>query len=382
MTEISAGLSRPSSFARYWAQVPRIERRRASAMIIVGFSYAAIVLAVTLIYGRLTYFRIASYGGMSAMTAWFIVCVTFLAHSVQLLQKPTDKGYWRQIAGDISKNVLAPRKFIMYATPFVVVPFFIAAFTSLKTQIPFIVGFSWDEALFAADRWLHGGVDPWVWTHSLFGSDIATTIIGYFYNAWFGVIWLFFMWWVFKLDRPVERTRYILAFMFVWIGMGSITALGLSSVGPCFYGRIVPGVDPYAGLMTTLEAINARVIEWPGPFSVWALTAQEHLWFVYTNDLGYAAGGISAMPSMHVSIAVLMACAARHISRKMFIIMVVYAIITMIGSVHLAWHYALDGYVSAIGTVAIWWATGRVMRRFKLDDPTGLSQSKAAPVSG
>ena len=40
-----------------------------------------------------------------------------------------------------------------------------------------------------------------------------------------------------------------------------------------------------------------------------------------------------------------------------------YTVIMMIGSVHLGWHYALDGYVAIVGVWVIWWSVGRVLRR-------------------
>jgi hypothetical protein len=33
-------------------------------------------------------------------------------------------------------------------------------------------------------------------------------------------------------------------------------------------------------------------------------------------------------------------------------------VVVQIGSVHLAWHYALDGYAAALLTLAIWRAAG------------------------
>ena len=39
----------------------------------------------------------------------------------------------------------------------------------------------------------------------------------------------------------------------------------------------------------------------------------------------------------------------------------VYFVVVQIGSVQLGWHYAVDGYVSAVATGLIWWAVGRAI---------------------
>ena len=68
--------------------------------------------------------------------------------------------------------------------------------------------------------------------------------------------------------------------------------------------------------------------------------------------------GISAMPSMHVATSVLFALVAWQTHRKLGIVLTVHAAAVMIGSVHLAWHYALDGYIGALLTYGIWRAAG------------------------
>jgi hypothetical protein len=45
----------------------------------------------------------------------------------------------------------------------------------------------------------------------------------------------------------------------------------------------------------------------------------------------------------------------------------------MAGSVHLAWHYAVDGYVSVLGMLLIWWIVGRA-----LDWKASLSSKEAS----
>jgi hypothetical protein len=55
--------------------------------------------------------------------------------------------------------------------------------------------------------------------------------------------------------------------------------------------------------------------------------------------------------------------------RWLGIIMTIYAVVIMIGSVHLAWHYVVDGYVGALGMLLVWWAVGRVLNRQDAGQP-------------
>jgi membrane-associated phospholipid phosphatase len=69
------------------------------------------------------------------------------------------------------------------------------------------------------------------------------------------------------------------------------------------------------------------------------------------------------MPSMHVSIAWLMALLGWRISRPVGWLLTAYCACIVLGSVHLGWHYAVDGYVSIILTSGIWFVTGRIIAR-------------------
>jgi hypothetical protein len=55
--------------------------------------------------------------------------------------------------------------------------------------------------------------------------------------------------------------------------------------------------------------------------------------------------------------------AMRKISRLAGIGFGLFALIILIGSVHLAYHYAVDGYVSIAATWLIWRASGPLARR-------------------
>ena len=93
-------------------------------------------------------------------------------------------------------------------------------------------------------------------------------------------------------------------------------------------------------------------------FPIWALNAQKMLWEAYENNEINLGGGISAMPSLHVATSFLFALVGWRYHRMLGVALSVFALIIMIGSVHLAWHYAIDGYFSIIFTAVIWHIVG------------------------
>ena len=66
---------------------------------------------------------------------------------------------------------------------------------------------------------------------------------------------------------------------------------------------------------------------------------------------------------MHVSMAFLFALVGWRASRILGIGFTVFMVLIMIGSVHLGWHYAIDGYAAIVGTWLIWWAVGWLLDR-------------------
>ena len=61
----------------------------------------------------------------------------------------------------------------------------------------------------------------------------------------------------------------------------------------------------------------------------------------------------------------------------------VFAAVIMVGSVHLGYHYSLDGYVAGLMTVLIWLVSGRLAQRLgarELADPAGVAKPGAIPA--
>ena len=126
-------------------------------------------------------------------------------------------------------------------------------------------------------------------------------------------------------------------------------------MGPVYYGRVVAGPDPYAPLLQYLAAVDAR-------YGLYASELQRILWKGYVSPASAPFyEGISAMPSLHVALPVLFALLAWRTHRGLFWATTAFAVIIFIGSIHLGWHYALDGYVAALGAAVIWWASGKLV---------------------
>lgn len=228
------------------------------------------------------------------------------------------------------------------------------SFTTLKEAITQIHPFSWDRTFMQWDRILGFGHLPWEYLQSLLGFAPITMAINLVYDSWFVVMFGCLFWQIFSKKGGALRLQFLLAFSFAWFFGGNLLALAFSSAGPCFYGHLYPGPDPYAAQIAYLHAVNQS---WP----IWSVDVQQTLWRSYAAGRG-TLGGISAMPSMHVTIAALMAIWGWRVNRVTGSALTAFALVIFIGSIHLAWHYAVDG-IAGIALAALFWAmAGAVVR--------------------
>jgi membrane-associated phospholipid phosphatase len=85
----------------------------------------------------------------------------------------------------------------------------------------------------------------------------------------------------------------------------------------------------------------------------------------FGGDTLAVGAGISAMPSVHNALAILFAFAAWRVNKPLGSIFAAYAVLIWVGSIHLGWHYAIDGLAAAGLTLGIWLAVGRVTKRLE-----------------
>ena len=147
------------------------------------------------------------------------------------------------------------------------------------------------------------------------------------------------------------RWQFIATFFAAWILLGNVVATVFSSAGPCYFGRVTGLTDPFSDLMAYLDSVGA-ISRFP----------QEYLWSGYRTGKVLLGSGISAMPSLHIGMTVLLALAGWRTSRILGASLAAFAVAIMVGSVQLGWHYAVDGYAGAAGTLAIWAAVGWLLR--------------------
>jgi hypothetical protein len=231
---------------------------------------------------------------------------------------------------------------------------FMPFFSTLKSMIPLFNEFTWDPVFIAWDRTLFLGRDAADALQPVVGYPIVTALLAVFYHAWIMLIYvgvLFFLF--YRAAAPAVR-QYFLGFVLIWTLIGGGLATVFASVGPCFVGPIF-GDATFDAHMAYLRAADEQ-------FPVLTLNVQELLlqWY-HEGDRGLGAG-ITAMPSMHVAMAQLTWLGMRRVSRPAGQWFFAFFVLIWIGSVHLAYHYAVDGLVAAIATGAIWSASGALLR--------------------
>jgi hypothetical protein len=263
------------------------------------------------------------------------------------------RGLWAIVRSHIRSPALA----IAGVAPILLVPVLMASFGTLKMLMPLVRDFTWDDSLAAADRLLFFGYQPWQFTHSLFGSPFLTDLIDTAYTDWVLALYTAVLGYALFAPR-YERARFFLSFAASWLLIGVVGSYAFASAGPC-YAQLVGTLSApeFAPLMAKLKAIHE------GDYLLNAYYWQEVLWRHHSrHEYGFAMG-ISAMPSMHNAIAVLYALTTSRMARFIKVAAWSYAALIFIGSIHLGWHYAIDGIGAGLMVWGIWAAAGRYLDR-------------------
>lgn len=226
--------------------------------------------------------------------------------------------------------------------------FFIAMFTAVKSSFGIVYGFQHDIYQADFDQFLFFGVDPWHVLFTPIHSIYLQPLIEFNYN----MVWhlqtyaiLFFVATSHQLRH--YRTRYLLSFMLVWVLVGNVFAGMFISAGPAFYGDVTGDYSRFGEQLAVLGQFQLSS----------AVEFQKYLWESYLREIPGFGTGISAFPSVHVSLATLNVFFAFEVSRRLGWAAFAYAILILVSSVYLAWHYLVDGLFGALVVAAIYFST-------------------------
>lgn len=327
---------------------------------------ALLFLAAQLVLGQL-YPRMDVPAGNSVLlvllsTLMAVALVLVATLFVQMVLSERPKHPTLRLLGKIREFLSDPRGMALGLPVFASLVVFIYAFSNVKGNIPVFQPFAWDRSFDRFDALLHFGRRPWEWLQPVLGHWPITFLVNVLYNLWFVVMFSVWLHFAFMTVPGVARTRFFLAFMLLWMIGGGLLAVLFSSAGPCFYGAGYLGLapDPYAALMAYLRRANEIV-------PIWALSIQEGLWKLHVQ--GSAEASLSAMPSMHNGSALLFALASGGWPRWVRRALWAYVGVIFAGSVHLGYHYAVDGYAGWALALAMWWAAGVIARRWEATPP-------------
>jgi PAP2 superfamily len=321
----------------------------------------SVLFAITAFYMLATYLLFRGVPGLQPYDlslSFFIFMLPILLLSMIILRfinicvHVRPKSPIKALYYDLKDYLFNARRLSLGLPVIVVLFFFIETFAYTKVNFPVLKPFEWDIYFMELDRWMHFGYQPWEILQPVLGYPPVTFLINLNYNTWFIVMWTIFIWQAFAARPSALRLQFFISFLLLWSIGGSVFAMLFSSAGPAFYEGLNLTPNPYKDLMAYLYQVNES-------FPIWALNTQEMLWASYVNKQGIVAG-ISAMPSMHNASAILFALLGWKVSRAHGIALTIFAVLIFLGSIHLGWHYAVDGYAAAVLAVVIWWISGKI----------------------
>ncbi|MCF6379293.1 phosphatase PAP2 family protein [Nocardioides KLBMP 9356] len=201
-----------------------------------------------------------------------------------------------------------------------------------------------DAMLTRWDHWLFLGHSPAVLLHDALGHDTAAVVLSAWYQAFGTVVVLAFPAAVVLANRVRDALVGIAAFVWVWI-LGTACYYLIPSLGP-FHSD--PG--DFAGLTQTgIQATQARYLE-----------QRDHLLAHPSAPDAFAQ--ISAFASLHVGVtATVLGLAWWHRRRRTTALLAVFLAGTMLATVYLGWHFAVDVPAGLAIAALAWWLAPRTI---------------------
>jgi len=333
------------------------------------YVFAAVVMATALIEAWVLnlpfdFQMVKIFSGPVLLILAVMILFGLVMEMLRLARAGNNGSVIAALGRKLRDDYFAPMRVANAIHAFLFMSAYMVGYTFIKKAIATAHPFAWDETFMQWDKAFHFGRHPFELL-SFLNVPAITFLLNLNYNIWFFVMFSLWFWQGFNGRDTKLRLHFLLGFTLTWFLGTCILGTIFSSVGPCFYGRLLPGNDPFAAALAWLGSASAV-------HPIWSLNVMDELWKNHLTGVGLV-NGISAMPSMHVGTSVLFAILG-FASGKRWLgwLLSAFAALIMIGSVHLAWHYAIDGYVGAIVAVFGWWLAGKLIAwaRPQLLEPT------------
>lgn len=244
------------------------------------------------------------------------------------------------------------RRIVMALPLLVAMPLFMVAFTAMKNLISLTIPFTWDPYFAELDKAIHFNRHPWQLIEIT--NWHLTQTIDMAYTLWVGMLAFMHVFMALRAPEDPVRNKFFLVYIVAFILLGNVTAAAFMSGGPFFPWLDGEPAPAYAPLMAYLSQDGSVAL-------LNATRYQEYLLQAQAQGSAQFGSGISAFPSMHIAITTLYLLAAwGHRTWRLFAL--AFLALMFVGSVHLAWHYAIDGYISFLGTILLWVAAARIVQ--------------------
>lgn len=323
--------------------------RRDRAILALSAIMFAVVVAIMTAKGIALNFASLLGNGQVMASSVLVLVVIDLLGSLAVARQESPIAFLRQ-------RYLSPTttRFVVSGLPVMIVLLaFLPFYSKMKSMIPLLNEYDWDPVFIMWDRWLLGQ-DAWRLMQPVLGYPIVTSAISACYQVWILLLYFGCLLMCYHPAAAPVRQRFFLVYLASWGVIGAGLATVFASVGPCFLEPLT-GNAAFSDQMEYLRAANQQ-------FPVFSLKVQDLLLAWFSRDERGLGSGITAMPSMHVAIAFLYVLACWNISRRLRLAMLAFALVILIGSVHLGYHYLVDGLVS-IAVVAVLWRLSEIIVR-------------------
>lgn len=329
---------------------------------LIAFTFIALVvtIAVGLIKGAAPgefLFLLSSLKMFALMTLSFFGALIFVLYGQSVFENIRAGQGMRGVERRFNQKIdpyLTPQTLVMGAVgmmPLIMTGWVLSVGKSL---IPYMTSYQWDPLFMEWDRIVHFGFYP----HELIMPLIERLHLSGFFNfvylSWFAAMFGCNGYVLFCERNRARRSQYLWTNVISWMLIGVVLATVFASVGPVYLHHFYPDLNnPYDGLRDHLRTVHNSGVE------LNVVRMSPVLLELVQNDRVVDMNGISAMPSMHVAISWLIVLYMFAVNRLMGWLAVLFFVLIQIGSVCLAWHYAIDGYAAVILVTAIWWVCGR-----------------------